>query len=146
MKRSEVRAFVKSGVDAIQQTISFNNGRITEFNSERSNDYPYVWLVTPSATTNYSTTNAPQDDWNIELHIAKKDKIDSLPEVYESIIDECDEIARKLMNQYRNALSSGSLIEIVSADRNPFIHKHADDTTGVILTFTLTGPDNATFC
>ena len=146
MKRSEVRAFIKSGIDALAQTIQFNSGRITEFNSDRDNEYPFVWLVSPRDATDYNIGAAPTDNWNIELHIAKKDHAGSKPEEYEAIIDECDEIARALMNQYRNSLTGGSLVTIDSSDRNPFHHKHADDTTGVILTFTLVGPDNEPIC
>lgn len=146
MIRSQVRSFIESGIAALAQSIKFNSGRITEFNSERSNEYPYVWLVSPGVGTDHNISGAPTDGWNIELHIAKKDKVDSKPEEYEAIIDECDEIARALVNQYRNALSGGSLVTIDSSDRNPFHHRHADDTSGVILTFTLVGPDNAPLC
>lgn len=135
MKRSEIRAFIKSGVDTLSPKITFNSGRITEFNSNRSNEYPYVWLESLSGG---DPSEAVEQTWNVAMHIAKLDKADSSPEQYEALIDECDEIAQRLVIQYRNQLNGSNRLVIGDATRDPFIHKHADDTTGVILTFTIT--------
>lgn len=135
MKRSEIRVFVKSGVDTLSPKITFNSGRITEFNSNRSNEYPFVWLESLSAS---NPSEAPQQEWNVVMHVAKKDKADSSPEQYEALIDDCDYIAQQLVIQYRNQLDGSNKLVIGDAGREPFIHKHADDTTGVILTFTIT--------
>jgi hypothetical protein len=137
MRREEIRAYIKSGVDALSPAISFNSGRITEFNSERSNEYPYVWLESLSSSPDVADSGASYDLWAIVLHVAKKDDIDSKPEQYEAIIDECDYIAQQLWSQYNTILSTSNKLILSGGVREPFIHKHADDTTGVILSFTI---------
>lgn len=138
MKRSEIRAFIKSGVAAVSNVSRFNSGRITEFNSNRSNEYPYVWLESLSSSSPINQeTQVPHEEWNIVLHIAKKDSIDSEPEEYEAIIDECDLLAQQLVKQLNIDLMYSDQVVIESTEREPFHHKHADDTSGVILSFTL---------
>lgn len=138
MKRSEVRAFLKSGVDALAQSIKFNAGRITEFNSNRSNTYPFIWLETLKSTPGINPdTGLTTENWAVALHIANKDSAGSLPEQYEAIVDECDYLGQQLTGQYTHSLATSKLMVLEGIDRDPFIHKHADDTTGIILTFTL---------
>lgn len=137
MKREEIRAFQKAGVDAISNSIKFNSGRITEFNSSRSNEYPYVWAEPLSIIGNV---------WSAVIHIAKKDKIDSTPEQYEQVVDECDYIAQQLLIQYRLLLTAYPKLVIQNDSREPFIHKHADDTSGVILSFDIEDFDPTNVC
>lgn len=126
MKREEIRAFIKSGVDALSPSIKFNSGRITEFNSQRSNEYPYAWL---------ESLSIEGVTWSIQIHVAKKDKPDSIAEQYEKIIDECDYIAQQLLMQLKIILSGYDQLVIQNDGRDPFVHRHADDTSGVILSF-----------
>lgn len=128
MKRSDIRAFLESGVNNLANTMRFNSGRITEFNSDRSNEYPYAWLEPLVKQGN---------TWLVILHIAKKDKMDSSPKEYEAIVDECDFIAEQLLRKYQITFSTYPQLTIENDTRTPFIHKHADDTSGVILTFDL---------
>lgn len=148
MKRAEVRAFIESGITAINadgNNIAFNSGRITEFNSNRSNTYPYVWLESLSVD-NDLLNSLPINNWNIAIHVAKKDHIDSKPEQYEVIIDDCDLIAQKLIKKYNDVVSGYKLITITGSSREPFIKKHADLTTGVVLSFVLNDPDTTNLC
>ncbi len=146
MTRAEVRSFVESGINALTQMVQFNSGRITEFNSEADKVFPYGWLESLSVQTDTFVNAAPLDHWNIVLHVAKLDKMDSIPAQYEPIIDECDAIAQQLMMNYNQVVSGFQNITIEGAGRDPFIHKHADCTSGVILSFTLTGPDKSQLC
>lgn len=146
MKRSEVRDFIESGVNTLAPSAKFNSGRITEFNSARDNEYPFVWLESLSVSRSNTGTGAPSDDWAIALHIVKKDAAGSSPEEYEAIVDECDEIARLLSKQYNTVLQASLNVVIATESRDPFIHKHADDTTGVIYSFTLRTWDNSVLC
>ena len=146
MTRSEIRDFIKSGVDALNKSIPFNSGRISEFNSQRSNEYPYVWLDSLSVVPNFSTTGPPMDDWGIVLHIAKQDKIDSKAEEYESIVDDCDLIAQELAKTYNDLLEDSNLVVLSGASREPFIKDHADCLTGVIFSFNLNTWDKSSFC
>lgn len=146
MTRAEVRAFIKSGVDAVSQVQGFNNGRISEFNSEPGKDYPYVWLESLSVARTNTGTGAPSDDWAISIHVAKKDAAGSSPSQYEAIVDQCDEIAAALSNQYNNALATAVNVVIDSEARDPFIHRHADDLSGVVFSFTLRTWANSSFC
>lgn len=146
MTREEVRAFIKSGVDALDQTIDFNSGRVTEFNSERSNEYPFIWLDSLSADVDILSTGLPYDNWQIVLRIAKKDARGSKPQEYECIVDSCDLIAQKLVKQYNNIVSGFTLVTLLNVTRQPLIHKNADDITGIILSFTLQAPDTTNLC
>ncbi len=146
MNRSEVRAFVKSGVDYLNQSIPFNSGRITEFNSEASKEMPYVWLESLSVSPTVNTYGAPQEDWTITLHVANLDKMDSSASEYEDIIDGCDLIAQELTKVYNDLLTNSKLVTLDSLNRDPFIKKHADCLTGVILSFTLQTWDTSSFC
>lgn len=134
MKRSEVRDFLRSGAELFN--IPFDSGRITEFNSNRSNTYPFIFLETISVNTDL--INSMQNDtWTINLHIASKDSMDSDTEQYEELIDQADELAQKLIRRYNDVLDNYNLVTISAVRRTPFIKKHADILTGVILSFTL---------
>lgn len=147
MTRKEVREFIKTGIDALNLSISFNAGLITDFNKERSNTYPTAWLETVTVDSTIQEQGTKQDNFPIALHIAKLDRIDSSPEEYEQLIDDCDLIAQKLINQYDSLLYDDySLVSIESYSREPFIKKHADCMTGVLLTFTLITPATTNVC
>lgn len=146
MKRSEVRALINSAVHTTNSSYRFNSGRITEFNSERSNDYPFLWLEPLERTTDFNSFQMPLNNWNAIIHIANKDAMDSRPEQYEAIVDQCDEIAQKLIYNLNQVVAGFNLVTLSSVESIPFIHKQADDTTGVTLSFTLNIPDSTNVC
>ena len=146
MKRSEVRTFIRDGVEALPESIGFSEGQLTEFNATRSNSYPFVFCETITNTPEITEANTTVDNYDITLHICKKDATDSVGSIYESIIDDCDDIARKLMYQYNFSLESAGNVTISSYTRTPFIKDHADCLTGVILQFTLTAYDRTDVC
>jgi hypothetical protein len=59
-------------------------------------------------------------------------------EQYESLIDDADYMAQRLVRRYNDVLNSFDLVTISGISRSPFIKKHADCLTGVLLSFTLT--------
>ena len=156
MKREEVRAFLKSGADAIQ--MHFDSGRLTEFNSQRGKGFPFGWVESLNVSTDFGGSGAALiDEWAIKIHIAKLDSTDSTQSQYEAIVDECDQLARKLIWQYNIILQTATQISTTNQDlyklvtlsgmkRDPFIKKHADCLTGVILSFALTSPDKTDVC
>lgn len=146
MTRAEVRNLIGQGINALGNQIEFGSGRISEFNKEKDKDYPFVWLESLSVNTDINNQGAYSDNWDVKLHIAMKDQPDSKAEEYEEIVDACDYIAQQLTKQYADILDSAKLVSFDSAKREPFIHKHADDTTGVILTLSLTIPDTTNVC
>lgn len=149
MKRSEIRSLIESGVTLLNNAnaqIGFDSGRITEFNSTRSNEYPYVWLESLETDPDLTDTGLPIDNWQINLHICKKDAMDSTPKQYEDIIDECDFIAQKLIYRYNNIIKGLNTATISGYSRVPFIKKHADCLTGVLLSFVLNVPDKTSMC
>jgi hypothetical protein len=147
MTRSDVRTLINNAVDALAETIRFNSGRITEFNSQRSNEYPYVWLEPLSRGTEFRDTDQmPMDEWNVILHFAKKDAAGSIPEEYENIVDECDLLAKQFTNKLNSVIDGYKLITLSGLTSEPFIHRHADDTSGVVLSFTINSPDQTDVC
>lgn len=146
MTRAEIRTFIESGFEALSQNMPFGSGRITEFNSERSREYPHGWLESLSTGTDIFVTQSNIDNWNIVIHIAKKDKPDSIETDYEPIIDDCDLIAQELIKKYNAVVNNSKLITMSGVTREPFIKQHADCLTGVIMSFTLTAPDKTSFC
>lgn len=144
MTRSETKEFLKEGVDALN--LYFGRGRITEFNSDMAVQLPAVWQQTQPADTDVTTMQQVINNWNIVLHIAKKDKEDSTAEQYEDIIDECDEIAQKLIVQYNRIVDGYKLVLIQNFKREPFIKKHVQVMTGVILSFVLIDQDKTNYC
>lgn len=138
MKRSEVKDFIQSGAELLN--IPFETGRITEFNSSRSNTYPFIFLESLSVNTTISYS-LPTDTWSIRLHIAFKDSIDSKMDQYEDLIDQADDIGKSLVKRYNDILTNYNLVTISGITRVPFIKRHADCLTGVVLTFTLIAQD-----
>lgn len=134
MTRAEIKEFIQSGAEYFN--IPFETGRITEFNSSRSNTYPFIFLETIPVSTSLSNS-IPTDTWTIRLHIAYKDSMDSKMDQYESLIDKADEKAQKLIKRYNDILTNYNLVTLTSITRVPFIKKHADCLTGVILGFSL---------
>lgn len=145
MKRSEVKEFLKAGVDALN--LEFGRGRITEFNSDQAVRLPAVWWETSEADSSLTPTQSVLNSWNIILHIAKQDKQDSSADQYEDIIDECDEVAQKLIVQYNQIVDNYNLVKLESFRRTPFIKKHGGKcATGVVLEFTLIDHDTTNYC
>lgn len=147
MKRSELRTFIESGVNAINPQLPFGSGRISEFNSDRNNEYPKVFFESVQEVPSDLLNNTlPADNWPIILHIGQKDEMDSLPTQYEELIDAADEVAQKLFRQYNLVLSDSEKVTISGYSRQPFVKKHADCITGVIMQFTLNIPDQTDLC
>jgi hypothetical protein len=146
MTRSEVRNFIKRGVDALSMGVGFGSGRLSEFNKERSLLFPYAWLESLEVSPTILDNGLPFDTWSINLHIAKADKQDSGAEEYEAIIDECDVIAQKLIHKYNNEVSGYNLVTIDGYSRIPFIKAHSEILTGVLLSFTINSPDTMAVC
>lgn len=145
MKRNEIREFIRLGVVALTPSLEFDSGLLTDFNSERSNIYPKVWLESLEVDTTIPVS-APVDTWPIKLYIARKDSMDSKPSQYEDHVDHADFIAQKLIYQYRNVVEGFKLVEIIGEKREPWIKKNADCLTGVVLTFDLKATDATDFC
>ncbi len=135
MKRSEIKEFIQSGAEFYN--IPFNTGRISEFNSSRSNTYPFIFLETIEVDTDLNNS-IQTDNWTVRLHLASKDAADSKMTQYEGLIDDADFMAQKLVRRYNDVLNSFDLVTISGISRTPFIKKHADCLTGVLLSFTLT--------
>lgn len=149
MKRSEVRTFIEAGVTAVDASMTFGSGRITEWNAARDNRYPGVWWESDQTLgTEITNFTLPLDSWPIRVHIGKKDAQDSSAAQYEALIDDCDLIAQKLVRQYNQILEGANenMVSISGINREPFIKKHADLITGVILSFTLSLPDTTNLC
>ena len=144
MNRQQVRTLVKSAANNLNA--EFNSGRVSEFNSEANKKYPYIWLESVKADTRLSPIQLPVDTWKCVIHVVKLDSAGSLPEQYEDIVDECDTIARKLIRLINQEISGYKLITLSSISREPSIHKLADNTTGVILSFDLNAPDTEDIC
>lgn len=150
MTRAEVRQFIESGIEELIPLVGFDSGRISEFNSDRTRDYPFAWLETisnsPDFFNNANGLQVPYDHWTIRIHIAAKDKQDSLPNQYEALIDQCDYKAQLLQKNYDTVVSGFNLVTLEGLSREPFIKKHADCLTGVIFSFTLSAPDTTNLC
>ena len=146
MNRRELRTFIKTGANLMEPSIEFGSGLVDDFNSFRSHAYPSVWMNIKSVTGSNPVASAPVDDWEIELIIAQKDALDSNPEDYEEIIDNCDEIAQKLMYNYNKIVSGYKLVTLSNRTREPFVKKYADCITGVTLSFTMNVPDQTNLC
>ena len=157
MKREAVRNFIKLGADALD--IHFDSGRLTEFNSMRGKQEPFAWLESLSTSTELSNGSTLIDEWDVTIHIARFDAMDSNQELYEAIVDSCDHIARQLIWQYNIILGSSDSLDTSTANRDlyrlttmgsisreAFIKDHADCMTGIILAFKLTTPDKTDVC
>ena len=148
MKRSEVRQFIRSGVEAITPSLEFNEGEVSDFAAQRSNDYPSTLLILSENTTN-TDTSAPVDSWKILIAIFQIDKLDSIPDVYEGLVDSCDEIAQKLAYKYRNIIEGYKLVRLEGFSRKKFIKSPVygpDCLTGIELAFTIVSPDQTNVC
>lgn len=147
MKRSEVRAFIESGVTALNPALPFGSGRISELNSENVNEtFPAAWLEPLSVNVSFTDTGTPYNQWNVALRIAKKDKIDSSSDQYEAIIDEADYIAQQLIHLYNTIIDGYSTSWITDIGREPFIKKNVVCLTGVVLSFTFNDVDQTNLC
>jgi hypothetical protein len=148
MNRTEVRAFIQEGVNQLTPVVEFNEGELSDFAAQRSNRYPSTFLYLESTSTEI-TKSAPVDSWKIVLAIFRIDKLDSLPNVYEDLVDSCDTMAQKLVYKYRNIVSGYKLASIENVSRSKFVKspKYGPDClTGVELEFTLMAPDQTNVC
>jgi len=144
MTRKQVYDFIKAGADSLKAQHEFRRGRVSEFSS-LNKDFPVVWyetqIDTAAPSTDLNLNSLPIDAWPIKLWIGKLDRDGSLPEEYESIVDDCDEIAQTLAFKYNSVVAGNNLLTLTDINRTPFIKKLASCVTGVILSFNLNGPD-----
>lgn len=148
MTRKEVRDFLEEGVNELTPALDFGSGRVSDFDpvSAKSGGFPRVWQVIAPVSSE-QPAQAPLDNWNIDLLIAGKDSMDSIPEQYELIIDDCDEIAQKLIYKYRNIVDGFKLVTMTGVNRDPFVKMYgAAVMSGVRVTFTLIAPDQTNVC
>lgn len=148
MTRREVRTFIEIGINSIAPPIEFHEGLIQSFAEDRSNSYPAALSILETVGSDVSQS-APSDSWNIILALFLQDKLDSLPNQYEDLVDRCDETAQKLVYKYRNIVSVFKLTTMEDVNRTRFIKspKYGPDLlTGVELSFTLKGPDQTNVC
>jgi hypothetical protein len=148
MTRTEVRTLIETGINTLVESYAYGGGRISEWNSDRGRSYPMIWLdeETFVASTSFVNFSLPVNDWEINLHIARKDAVDSIEDQYVPLIDDCDLIAQKLIKNYNAVVSDSDTISITGISRTPFIKKNADCLTGVVLSFTLNAPDKTNLC
>lgn len=156
MTRYQIRLFLQAGADAVK--VYFDAGRLTEFNSMKDKGFPFSWVEELKPKTTFGGSGASLiDDWSVKIRIAKLDKPDSIQDQYESIVDDCDDIARKLIWQYNIVLQTSSnittanqdlykLVTLSDVSRDPFYKWGADPLTGVDLSFTLNSPDKTDVC
>lgn len=140
MTRQEVKQFIQSGAELLN--LPFDTGRISEFNSDRYHSYPFIFLETINSTTTLNNS-LPTDTWTIRIHIASKDTTDSVQSQYEELIDNADIVGQKLVKRYNDILQYHNLVSISNITRTPFIKKHADCLTGIILNFILKVQDTS---
>jgi hypothetical protein len=146
MTRTEVKTFIQAGINALNDGIAYGTGRISEFNSSRTLSYPHIWMEPLTAGTTLENNKLAFDEWKVKLNIAKKDKSDSDPEEYETIIDQCDLTAQELIQKYNQVVDGYKLVTISGINRTPFIKKHADCLSGVVLEFNISAPNTTNFC
>lgn len=147
MTRAEVREFLRTGVDALTPVLEFGSGLLTDFNAQPDKTHPQVWQELRPVEGINPNNQAPVDEWNIRLHIAKAhNQQDVLPKDYEPFIDECDLVAQKLIHQYNKIVAGYKLVTITNRRREPFTKKFVHVMSGVILTFTLNAPDKTNVC
>jgi hypothetical protein len=146
MKRTEVKNFLQAGINALDAGIAYGVGRISEFDSNRNMTYPHTWTEPIVVSTEMTEQGLPYDAWDIKLHIAKKDAMDSSPDQYETLVDECDLVAQELIKKYNDIVTGYNLVTLTGISRTPFIKKNADVLSGVILSFTLNAPDTTDLC
>jgi hypothetical protein len=145
MKRSELRQFIKDGVNAITPVLTFSEGLVTEFNADMNRILPTVHHLLESNDTEL-TQSAPSDSWSIRLLIANLDKMDSTADIYEDIVDHCDEVAQKLIYKYRNVIEGYKQVTMDGISRKKFVKKYTSCLTGIELTFTIHAPDKTNVC
>ena len=148
MTRAEVRTFIQDGVNAIVPVVEFNEGQLSDFAAQRSNQYPSTLLILEDVDTKVDMS-APLDTWKINLSVFMQDRLDSTADIYEGLVDSCDDMARKLIYKYRNIISGYKLVSMESVSRSKFVKspKYGPDClTGVEISFTLTAPDKSNVC
>lgn len=156
MTRSQIRTFLKAGADAL--SMDFDSGRVSEFASKSDKKFPFAWVEDLKASSDFGGAANLIDDWDVIIHIAKPDAADSLPYQYEAIIDECDNLARKLIWQYNVILYDSTnvttanqdlykLLTLSSVNRDPFYKRYGNPVmSGIVLSFTLNSPDKTDVC
>ncbi len=148
MRRGDVRQFLYLGIDDLTD-VTYGSGRVSEFNSNRSREYPMAWIESLSRSVDMTPQGLPYDNWNVRIYIAKRDTADSIENQYEQLVDDCDEFAQKLIKFYNDVIDSTityKLIQLQGITSEPWIKQNADCLTGVILEFTLLTPDTTNLC
>ena len=146
MTRSELLTFIEAGASELVPYGYFDTGRNTSLNAVQDISYPYVWLVSPGTAPDLTDNLLLFDNWNVELHIGKQDKIDSVHGEYEAIVNECDMYARKLIQRYNQVIEGYATASISGLSIDPFIKQHSRCETGVVLSFTINAPDTSDLC
>lgn len=146
MKRSEVRDFIETGINTLAEPVGFISGTYTDWNAQPDKEYPFCYLESLKTTSEFSPQLMPVDSWEVVIHVVKQDYMGSAPDEYETLVDECDEIAQKLQSYYNTVVIGYKLITLKSIAREPLIKQTADCVSGVRFSFTLVSPDTTQVC
>lgn len=148
MKRTEIRTFIRNGVNNLTPSVQFDEGVFTDWNARRDKSYPSILSELEETNSDILTSTTPLfDTWPIKLSLCLQDKIDSIPDFYEPLVDQCDDMARKLIYSYRALIAGYKLMTIENIKRIKFVKsskKGADLLTGIELTFDLKNQDQST--
>lgn len=150
MTRLEIRTFINAGVTLLTPDTEFNFGNLTDFNAKPGKEYPNILLETirgSQVSVDLPFNTIPTKSVPILLRICLIDKLDSAPEVYEPLIDTCENTAMRLIYQYNNLIAGYKTLTLKQISIEPFIKTLAADClTGVTLKFNIESQDKTDFC
>lgn len=149
MSHKGIRLLISDIVQSLGDDIEFMYARTSDFNLAASEKrYPFVNLDTLAAIPEY-TVNGVQNymkRWICSMAFYGKDQAESVPEQYEKILDDSDDLVDKFLNKLNFYSLKSDEIVISNVNQQPFVKATSAILTGFILTFQIQQTDQFNYC
>jgi hypothetical protein len=152
MSHRAIRCLIGDAVKSLDDKIQFGFGKWSDFNIERVDKWPNVWLNPIPATTSISDDGSGTilKTWQIWINIIDIDKSGSHQDEWKVILDRMDFLADSLIRRINDWYLTGEdivgTLTILNVNHRPIIKDTAKIVTGWELRFQIETSDNFDYC
>ena len=152
MSHRAIRCLIGDAAKSLDDSIEFGYGRWSDFNIEKVDKWPNVWLNPLIANTTIADDGSGTilKTWQIRLNIIDIDKSGSHHNEFKKILDRMDFLAdsliRRIDDWYRTSQDIVGTLNIINVNHRPIIKDTAKIVTGWELSFQLETSDSFDYC
>lgn len=153
MSYQSVRLLIEDVAKSLADNIQFSSGRHSEFNLKQNVTYPWIWLLPITANPRFAVNDVEhyEKTWNLAILFFDKDAFDATEGPSNDILDAQDHTVDRFihrLNEWSRVASQDIVGDVTlrGFNQQPFYKDDAGIHTGWLLTFSMTVPDDFSYC